>query len=93
VAISTSKKRRYIEFKYMRWFDRIPFHIIILLAAWMAVAPISPEPHLVEKVRMLYQGTLSRPLDIFDLFFHLAPLVVLAIKVWRQKAARQHEVK
>jgi hypothetical protein len=73
----------------MRWIDRIPFHLVVLLAAWMAVAPISPEPHLVEKVRMLLAGTLSRPIDIFDLFFHLAPSIVLGIKVWRRIRAKR----
>jgi len=67
----------------MRWIDRIPLYLLILLAAWMAVAPINPEPHLVEKTRMLFQGQLTRPLDIFDLLYHLAPMVLLAIKVWR----------
>ena len=67
----------------MRWIDRISFPLLILVAAWMAVAPINPEPHLVEKTRMLFQGTLSRPIDIFDLLYHLAPLVLLVIRVWR----------
>jgi hypothetical protein len=68
----------------MRWIDRIPLLLLVLLAVWMAVAPITPGPHLVEKVRMLSQGTLTRPLDIFDLLFHLAPTVLLALKVWRR---------
>jgi hypothetical protein len=32
---------------------------------------------------MLFQGALTRPLDIFDLFIHTAPLAVLALRVWR----------
>jgi len=76
----------------MRWIDRIPLLLLILLAAWMAVAPISPEPHLVEKVRMLSQGALTRPLDIFDLLYHLAPMVLLAVKVWRMVKAKQGTV-
>ena len=72
----------------MRWIDRIPLFLLILLAAWMAVAPINPEPHLVEKVRMLSQGTLTRPVDIFDLLYHLAPMVLLALKIWRLMKAR-----
>jgi len=67
----------------MRWLDRIPFSLVILVAAWMAVAPISPEPHLVEKVRMLSQGTLTQPIDIFDLLFHTVPMVLLVLKAWR----------
>jgi hypothetical protein len=73
----------------MRWIDRIPLYLLILVAAWMAVAPINPEPHLVEKMRMLSQGTLTRPLDIFDLLYHLAPMVLLAIKVWRMVKERK----
>jgi hypothetical protein len=67
----------------MRWIDQIPLPLLILVAAWMGVAPITPEPHLVEKTRMLFQGALTRPLDIFDLFIHTAPLAVLALRVWR----------
>ena len=72
----------------MRWIDGIPLFLLILLAAWMAVAPINPEPHLEEKVRMLSQGTLTRPLDIFDLLYHLAPMAPLALKVRRMMKVR-----
>ena len=58
---------------------------LIALAVWMAGAPFTPEPHLVEKVRMLLQGTLTRPLDVFDLFIHAAPMVLLAVKLARQR--------
>ncbi len=37
-------------------------------------------PHVVEKLIMLKNGTLKRPMDIFDLFFHLIPLILLIIK-------------
>lgn len=67
----------------MRWMDQVPLFPLILVAAWMAVAPIDPEPHLVEKVRMLSQGVLTRPIDILDLFYHLAPMAILGLKVWR----------
>ena len=73
----------------MRWLDRIPLYLLILVAAWMAVAPITPEPHLVEKVRMLLQGTLTRPIDIVDLLYHMAPMVLLALRVWRMMKARE----
>jgi len=68
----------------MNWLDNIPLVVLIALAAWMAVAPITPEPHLIEKLRMLSQGTLVKPLDIFDLFLHSAPIVLLLVRLWRQ---------
>lgn len=64
--------------------DRVPWVWLLLLAAWMAVAPISPEPHLVEKLRLLFQGALVRPLDIFDLALHATPLLLVALRLWRQ---------
>ena len=72
----------------MRWLDRFPLLWLVLLAAWMAVAPISPEPHLVEKLRMLGQGTLTRPLDIFDLALHATPLLLLGLRLWRRTTGR-----
>ncbi len=46
----------------------------------LALAPFFPQPHLVEKLRMLAAGELVRPLDIFDLVFRCAPLVLLVVK-------------
>ena len=34
---------------------------------------------------MLSQGTLTQALDIFDLALHTAPLVLLAIRLWRMQ--------
>ena len=72
----------------MKWLDRIPLTWAVLGTIWMALAPFVPEPHLVEKLRMLSQGTLSRPLDIFDLLMHATPVVLLPVLVWRRWKAR-----
>lgn len=61
--------------------QRIPLLWLAVVAAWLAIAPISPEPHLIEKTRMLMAGTLSRPIDIFDLALHSVPLMLLAWKL------------
>jgi hypothetical protein len=53
------------------------------VAVLLALAPFVPEPHLWEKLKMLAAGTLSRPIDIFDLFLHAAPLVLLIAKLVR----------
>ncbi len=70
---------------FLNWLDRAPLFLLIALAVWMAGAPFTPEPHLVEKLRMLFQGTLTRPLDIFDLLMHAAPSVLLAVKLARRR--------
>lgn len=68
----------------LNWLDRLAWKWLLLIAGWMAIAPITPEPHLVEKLRLLVQGALVRPLDIFDLALHAAPLFLVALKLWRQ---------
>ena len=50
----------------------------------MAIAPITPEPHLVEKLRLLLQRRTGTPAHIFDLVMHAAPLLLVALKLWRQ---------
>lgn len=65
----------------MKWLDRIPYSLLLPLAVLMALAPFSPEPHLWQKLKMLAAGTLVRPIDIFDLFLHGAPLLLLALKL------------
>lgn len=53
--------------------------VLVILCLTLGLAPFTP-PHLVEKVRMLSQGVLKRPLDWFDLFFHAIPWLLLALK-------------
>jgi hypothetical protein len=64
----------------LKLLDPIPYLPLILLAVFMLLAPFRPMPHVVEKLIMLKNGTLTRPLDIFDLLFHLAPTIVLVLK-------------
>jgi len=74
----------------MKWLDRIPLIWLAAIALWLAVAPVLPEPHLVEKLRMLGQGTLSRPIDIFDLLLHSVPLGLLGLRLWRRWQQHRH---
>ena len=63
--------------------DRIPYALLILLAVFMLLAPFRPMPHVLEKLIMLKNGALNRPVDIFDLFYHLLPTILLALKIFR----------
>jgi hypothetical protein len=67
----------------LAWLDRVPLQMIVLPALLLGLAPFVPEPHLWEKLKMLANGTLSRPIDIFDLFLHGAPVVLLLLKLIR----------
>ncbi|MCJ7799981.1 MAG: hypothetical protein MUP33_09560 [Polaromonas sp.] len=67
----------------MNVLNRIPMLWLALVAGWLAVAPVLPEPHLIEKLHMLRAGTLVRPLDVFDLLLHATPLLLLGWRVLR----------
>jgi hypothetical protein len=61
----------------------LEYPILIPLALILGLAPFVPQPHIVEKLRMLLTGTLSRPIDIFDLFWHTWPFALLAFRAFR----------
>ena len=73
----------------MRWIVRIPKWLLVVVAIYLAGAPFVPEPHLTEKWRMLLDGTLSKPIDIFDFLLHTMPMVVLAIRMVRDAQRRR----
>ena len=60
--------------------DKIPISVLLPLAVIILLAPFDPLPHALDKLMMLKNGTLRRPLDIFDLCFHLLPAMLLIIK-------------
>ena len=72
----------------MQWLDRISLSLLLPVALLLALAPFVPEPHLWEKLKMLFAGTLSRPIDIFDLALHGGPLVLLVLKLIRMRSQR-----
>ncbi|MBF0189474.1 MAG: RND transporter [Magnetococcales bacterium] len=72
----------------MAWLDTLDWSTLIIVAVLLGGAPFVPEPHLIEKLRMLAQGTLSRPIDIFDLLMHGTPLVMLLLKFLREQQRR-----
>lgn len=65
----------------LKFLDSIPLPFFIVLSLFLGLAPFFPEPHLVEKIKMLQAGELTRFIDIFDLFLHGTPWVLLVMKV------------
>jgi len=60
--------------------DQIPLGVIIILCITLGLAPFKP-PHVVEKLVMLANGNLVRPVDWFDLVLHGAPWLFLLLKI------------
>ena len=69
----------------LNFLDSIPYPMLIMGAILLGLAPFFPQPHLVEKIIMLKNGTLKKPIDIFDLFMHATPLILLVIKFAKDK--------
>ena len=72
----------------LAWIDRLPLTLFVVAALTLGLAPFLPEPHVWEKIRMLANGELARPIDIFDLILHATPWLLLAFKVARSVQSR-----
>jgi hypothetical protein len=59
----------------------LEYKFLIPLLLLLGFAPFFPQPHIVEKVRMLMAGTLNRPIDIFDLAWHTWPFLLLGYRI------------
>ncbi len=67
----------------LEFIDATPISMFVIVALALGLAPFVPEPHLFEKTRMLFAGTLIKPIDIFDLIMHLTPVLALIFKLAR----------
>lgn len=68
--------------------------IFLILLVWILLAPwpMSPEPHLVEKYHMFMSGTLTKPIDIFDVFWHGWPVLLAGLWGYRWIARKRGKV-
>jgi hypothetical protein len=73
----------------MSWLDKISTTTLLIIALTLGLAPFIPEPHVWEKLKMLASGELSRPIDIFDLFLHGTPWVLLFLKLIRENVTNK----
>ena len=71
--------------KYLSFFDKITYTNLIIGAVLMGLAPFVPMPHSIEKILLLVKGELTKPIDIFDLLFHLSPLFIIGLKFYYSK--------
>lgn len=69
------------------YIDKAPLWPLVAVTIFMSLAPFSPEPHLLEKSRMLVNGELTKGIDIFDLFWHSLFPVLLLVRLIRYKKA------
>ena len=68
-----------------KFINSIPWLPLIFIAVFLGLAPFNPEPHLVEKFKMLLNGTLTKPIDIFDFLMHATPILLIFLKLYFSK--------
>ena len=73
----------------MKWLDKIPLSTLVVISLLLGLAPFAPEPHVWEKLKMLADGSLSKPIDIFDLCMHGTPWVLLILKLLRTASVKK----
>ena len=59
----------------------LSYPILMPIALLLGLAPYYPQPHVVEKLKMLLAGTLQKPIDVFDLCWHAWPFALLALRM------------
>ena len=74
-----------------RFLGRLPWLYLLPASLLLAIMPVRPEPHLVEKMHMLANGQLSRPVDVFDLALHGGPLLLVVLKLLLGQAPQEDE--
>lgn len=67
--------------KFKSILSKIPTFQLALISLLLGLAPFVPEPHLLEKLKMLMAGNLVKSIDIFDLVMHGTPVVLLVLKL------------
>lgn len=64
-----------------RLLSKIPLSLLGIACLTLGLAPFFPVPHVWEKLELLANGALSRPIDIFDLILHGTPWVLLILRL------------
>ncbi len=62
--------------------EKLPYSILAIFAVILGLAPFTGQPHLLEKLSLLVRGELTKLIDIFDLFYHSSPLLLLTLKAY-----------
>ena len=73
----------------MKFLDSFSWLMVFIVCATLGLAPFTPEPHVWEKLKMLFAGELNQGIDIFDLLMHGLPWVILVAKLYRQMTQNQ----
>lgn len=55
--------------------------MFLVASLTLGLAPFTPEPHIVEKVKWFMEGHAFKPIDYFDVLLHGSPWVLLILSL------------
>jgi len=73
----------------MKLLDSISWPFAVIISLTLGLAPFTPEPHIWEKLTLLFSGELNQGIDVFDLLLHGLPWVILLAKFMRHVTQNQ----
>ncbi len=68
---------------FFKYIDNTSIYLFLVASLSLGLAPFVPMPHIVEKLMLLFSGSLTKGIDIFDLLFHGTPWLLLITKIIR----------
>jgi hypothetical protein len=74
----------------LRWLDRLPLAPLVVAAVVLGLSPLLPEPHLLQKLGLLFEGQLDKPIDRLDLLMHASLPLLLVLKWVRSRQIHHH---
>lgn len=74
----------------LRWLDRLPLAPLVVAAVVLGLSPLLPEPHLLQKLGLLFEGQLDKPIDRLDLLMHASLPLLLVLKWIRSHQIHHH---
>ncbi len=72
----------------LAWLRQLDTRILLIGCVIPGLLPFYPQPHLLEKITMLYMGSLKTPIDFLDLLMHgfFPSMLVLKLLFGRGKS-------
>ena len=82
--------------RYLAFLDKLDPFFAVLIFGTLSIAPIWPEPHLVEKFNALMNGAVMsggmpmQMIDYFDILIHGGAFVLLVLRFVRLAHVKKH---
>ena len=74
--------------KILSYLDNISYQSLFIALALLGLLPLCQCLTPLKKIILLSKGELVKPIDIFDLIFHLSPVILITLKFYYSNKRR-----